>query len=94
MSSSTDNENSESDGEKSNLYDRNLWTCMNKTIIDVLFELDSEEITPCTEYSLMQLLDSLLTRFHCNSLNILVPQMTIDPIPRDVQQRHTGMFNV
>lgn len=92
MSSSTDNENSESDYEKSNTYEREIWTFMNNTIISLISSLDSGEITTDTEQSLHQLLESLLTRF--NSLNILVPQMTNGPAPKDVQRKYTGMFYV
>lgn len=89
MSSSTENENSESDCEKSNSFERQIWIFMNETIINLLSSLYDGEIKSSTEESLHQLLESLLTRL--NSLNILVPQMTNGPVSSDVQKRYTGM---
>ncbi|XP_011503709.1 PREDICTED: serine/threonine-protein kinase atr-like [Ceratosolen solmsi marchali] len=71
------------------MYEQQIWTFMNNTIIALFSTLhDEKAITTCTEESLHQLLESLLSRF--NNLNILVPQMTAVPISKDVQKRYTA----
>ncbi|XP_014204493.1 serine/threonine-protein kinase ATR [Copidosoma floridanum] len=77
---------SDSSSDSSLIHERQLWTFMNNTIITLFSTLNDKTLTPCTEESLCQLLESLLCRF--NNLNILVPQITNGPPSKDVQRKY------
>ncbi|OXU29026.1 hypothetical protein TSAR_005154 [Trichomalopsis sarcophagae] len=81
---SSDQASTNSSNDNSLNYERQIWVVMNNTFLTIFPTLDYEN----SEDSLHQLLESLLCRF--NNLNILVPPLTNNPIPKDVQRRYTA----
>ena len=70
-------------------FELQIWTHINNTIIALFPQLNDEKASIACDEQLHQLLESLLCRF--NTLNLLVPSLTNDPISKEVQQSYKGI---